>query len=285
MKQLSIDQLRTLVAVIDHNGFTKAGDILGRSQPAISAHIRKLEQQLDRKLFNKEGQRQIANGDGQRLYQYAKQLLAINDQVFEHFQQQQLSGQLKLGIPSEFATTLLPRIVGEFNKLYPDVQLEVTSALSRKLLDSDKRRYYDLILALNDSPHNAEHTVLKDELVWVGAPDHRLSTNPISLVSAPSGCIYRGRAINRLNQAKLSWRISFTNADLSGITAALIEGLGVTVLAKRSVPPQLTIINDARLPKLGTVGIQLINQSYRHPQATARLASFLRNHLTGRATL
>ena len=39
------------------------------------------------------------------------------------------------------------------------------------------------------------------------------------------------RAINRLNQAKLSWRISFTNADLSGITAALIEGLGVTVLA------------------------------------------------------
>ena len=40
MKQLSIDQLSTLVAVIDHNGFTKAGDILGRSQPAISSHIK-----------------------------------------------------------------------------------------------------------------------------------------------------------------------------------------------------------------------------------------------------
>lgn len=280
MKQLSIDQLRTLVAVVEHNGFAKAGDILGRSQPAISSHIKKLEQLLDRKLFNKEGQRQILNGDGQRLYQYAKQMLAINDQVFQHFQQQQISGQLKLGIPSEFATTLLPRIIGEFNKLYPDVRLDVTSALSRTLLESDKRRYYDLILALTDGASNTPDTVLQDELVWVGSPQQRISTSLVSLVAAPNGCIYRGRAINRLNQAKLSWRISFTNADLSGITAAIQEGLGVTVLARRSVPPQLDIINDNKLPKLGTVGIQLINQSHRHPHATQRLEQFLRNHLT-----
>ncbi len=282
MKQLSLDHLRTLVAVIEHKGYARAGDILGRSQPAISLHIKKLEQLLDRKLFTKQGQRHQVNGDGQQLYQYAKQILAINDQAFQHFEQQHISGQIRLGIPSEFATTVLPGIIGEFSKLYPDVRLEVTSALSRTLLDSDKRRYYDLILALNDNPVSNQDNVLQDDLVWVGAHQHAVSLNPVSLVAAPNGCIYRGRAINGLNTAKLSWRISFTNADLSGITAALQEGLGVTVLARRSVPRDLHIIQHPQLPNLGTVGIQLINQSHRHPHATSRLESFVKDRLTRR---
>ena len=64
MKQLSLDNLRTFVTVVDTGGYAKAGDILGRSQPAVSLQIRKLEEQLGKRLFSKTGQRHHANTDG-----------------------------------------------------------------------------------------------------------------------------------------------------------------------------------------------------------------------------
>ncbi len=276
MKQLSLDNLRSLVAVIELGGYAKAGDMLGKSQPAISLQIKKLEEQLGKRLFDKVGQRQIANLEGQQLYQHAKAMLAINDEVFRQFEQSALSGRLRLGIPSEFATTLLPSIIGEFSLLYPDVSLEVTSALSRSLLGEATTHDFDLILALVDpeQPSKGE-LVLQDELVWVGDKMQRLAEDKLSLVLAPNGCVYRSRVIEKLKQQTTSWRITYTNADLYGLIAAIKQGLGVTALAKSSVPKELDIIRHRNLPNLGKIKICLFNQDTQHPQVSAKLTEFI----------
>lgn len=276
MKQLSLDNLRSLVAVIELGGYAKAGDMLGKSQPAISLQIKKLEEQLGKRLFDKVGQRQIANLEGQQLYQHAKAMLAINDDVFRQFEQSALSGRLRLGIPSEFATTLLPSIIGEFSLLYPDVSLEVTSALSRSLLGEATTQDFDLILALVDpeQPSKGE-LVLQDELVWVGDKMQRLAEDKLSLVLAPNGCVYRSRVIEKLKQQTTSWRITYTNADLYGLIAAIKQGLGVTALAKSSVPKELDIIRHRNLPNLGKIKICLFNQDTQHPQVSAKLTEFI----------
>ena len=169
MKQLSLDNLRTLVTIVDMGGFAKAGELLGRSQPAISLQVKKLEEQVGKKLFDKVGQRQVVNHDGRWLYTQAKSMLSINDDVFRQFDQSSLKGRLRLGIPSEFATTLLPSIIGEFSTLYPDVALEVTSALSRDLLEDNLQQRYDLVLALvNPEEETSGELVLEDDLIWVG---------------------------------------------------------------------------------------------------------------------
>ena len=72
----------------------------------------------------------------------------MNDAIFRSLTPAPLSGRLRLGIPNEFASTLLPGLIGEFSKRYPDVSLEVTSALSRDLLHPARREQFDLILAL-----------------------------------------------------------------------------------------------------------------------------------------
>lgn len=276
MKQLSLDNLRTLVTVIDLGGFAKAGELLGRSQPAISLQIKKLEDQLGKRLFEKVGQRQIANADGKALYQQAKSMLAINDDVFRQFEQTALSGRLRLGIPSEFATTLLPSIIGEFSLLYPDVSLEVTSALSRSLLGESNAQDFDLILALvNPEQPTKGELVLQDELVWVGDKMQRLQDDKVSLVLAPNGCVYRSRVIEKLKQQTTSWRITYTNADLYGLIAAIKQGLGVTALAKSSVPNELSIIRHKNLPRLGKIKICLFNQDTQHPQVSAKLTEFI----------
>lgn len=280
MKQLSLDTLRTLVSVVDLGGFAKAGELLGRSQPAISLQIKKLEDQLGKRLFNKVGQRQVVNQDGRLLYNYAKNMLAINDEVFRQFEQTSLRGRLRLGIPSEFASTLLPSIVGEFSQLYPDVALEVTSALSRNLLGDARQSEFDLILALQppDEPHEGE-LLVDDELVWVGDSTMPMPAKQLSLVLAPDGCIYRSRVIEQLKQQTTAWRISYTNADLYGLIAAIKQGLGVTALAKSSVPKELDVIRHRLLPELGRVSICLFNRDTQHPQISATLSEFIKRRL------
>ncbi|MGS2719791.1 LysR substrate-binding domain-containing protein [Paraglaciecola aestuariivivens] len=280
MKQLSLDNLRTFAAVVELGGYAKAGEFLGRSQPAVSLQIKRIEQQLSTRLFDKQGQRHLINQHGRKLYQTAKQMLALNDQLFRQFQPTALKGRLRLGIPSEFATTLLPSIIGEFGKVYPDVTLEVTSALSKHLLTDDNQGGFDLVLALVD-PHVQidGQEVLIDELVWVGDQGFTAS-NSLSLVLAPDGCVYRSRVISKLKQQTQQWRISYTNADLSGITAAIKQGLGISALAKSSVPEQLHIIQHNHLPKLGNIKICLISKSSQHPQACSKLAEFITTRLT-----
>ncbi|MEP0176912.1 MAG: LysR family transcriptional regulator [Paraglaciecola sp.] len=281
MRQLSLDNLRTFVTVVDLGGYAKAGEMLGRSQPAISLQIKRLEQQLTKRLFHKQGQRQVVNQDGLALYQQARTMLALNDNIFKQFQPTGLKGRLRLGIPSEFATTLLPNIIGEFGKLYPDVSLEVTSALSKSLLAKDTSESFDLIMALVDPNESFDGQILlHDDLVWVGDKALGLQTQALSLVLAPNGCIYRSRVISKLKQQTQKWKISYTNADLTGITAAIKQGLGITALAKSSVPEQLDIIKHKSLPELGKIKICLFSGNSAHPQASAKLAEFIQSKLT-----
>lgn len=280
MKQLSLDAIRTFVTVVELGGYAKAGDVLGRSQPAISLQLKKLEQQLDKTLFVKVGQRHVLSNDGQWLMVYAKKLLEINDEVFRAVEQDPLKGRLRLGIPSEFASTLLPSIIGEFSKRYPDVSLDVTSALSQNLLGPQYKDNFDLILALIPPNQDCDGEVLReDELVWVGDIRQPLRTNPLSLVLAPNGCMYRSRVIEQLKQQTNMWRIAYTNADLYGLIAAIQQGLGVTALAKSSVPTSLSIIQHPALPYLGKINIALYNCDTQHPEVSKTLSEFIRLRL------
>lgn len=282
MKQLSLDNLRTFVSVIELGGYAKAGEFVGRSQPAISLQIKKLESQLERKLFTKVGQRHLPSADGNWLYPKAKELLELNDNIFKSLIPAPLSGRLRLGIPNEFASTLLPGLIGEFSKRYPDVSLEVTSSLSRDLLHPSQRDHFDLILALvNPSEDTEGEVVLEDEVVWVGDATRPFVGDSIPLVLAPDGCMYRSRVIEQLKQQTFAWKITYTNADLGGLVAAIQQGLGITALARSSLPQNLSHLNHPKLPKLGRVNICLFNQDTQHPVISKTLAEFITSRLRG----
>lgn len=279
MKNIPTDSLRTLITVVEVGGFAKAGELLGLSQPAVSLQIKRLEELLGNKLFKKQGQRQVLNQHGEILLPLAKQLLQVNDTILQTFSSEVLAGKVRLGIPSEFAATVLPAIIGDFVSLYPDVALEVKSELSKKLRHSDNREQYDLILALLEGPEQSKYPIfMDDELVWVGDVNN-INTEVVNLIAAEEGCIYRRRTIEALEKAGLKWRIVYTNADLAGISAALKENLGITVLAKHTVPNDLNWAKSTnQLPELGEVGISLIKQS-EESHAVDKLAEFIQLRL------
>jgi DNA-binding transcriptional LysR family regulator len=287
MKQLSLDALRIFVTIIQQGGFTRAGDVLGRSQPAISLQMKKLEEQLDKKLFFKQGQGYTPTAEGRWLYNQAQRMLALNDEAFTYMAGEGLSGRIRLGIPSEFASLLLPSLIGEFATQYPEVSLDVTSGLSRELLNDTNRDHFDLVLALveDKSVADAKHWVT-DQLVWVGDANHPPSSNHVALVLAAEGCVYRSRVINKLKQQTVPWRVAYTNSDLGGLTAAMQQGLGITALARRSVPDNLQILKHRHLPALGHIHIGLFQRpnaglSTRQQVVVDTLTQFLSRRLMG----
>lgn len=281
MKNLPIEMLRSFAVIMEEGGFTAAAEKLGRTQPAISQQIKKLELLLDRPLLERDNARLKLTPAGESLLGYARQILSLNDEAVGYFTNPLVSGRIRFGIPSEFAITLLPKIVSRFARAYPDVTLEVTCDLSRQLLSEEQRHQYDLILALHDnvsSQQSRRDYIKTDELVWVSSVGSRVHLQEtLPLVAAPGGCIYRHRALRKLGQAKRSCRIVYTNPDLTGIQAAIEEGLGVTVLARSTVPDSLSIIESSpRLPALGAVGISLKQTDQGKNNAVQVLADFIR---------
>lgn len=280
-----MDALRAVVATTDLGGVTAAADHLGRSQPAVSLQIQKLEETLNVEIFLRYNKQLKLSESGSRIYDTAKQILALNDQLTTQFIQPELAGEIRLGIPSEFATTLLPKILGRFSQAYPMVALEVFSDLSRNLLSESQRAKYDLILTLHDKPSARRKGLIKsDRLVWVGSKEHRYDRQEaLPLILAQDGCLYRKRALRALDKIKQPWRIIHTNPDLSGIQAAIREGLGVTVLAESTVPEGLAIVdrygkNDS-LPDLGSIDISLLYERRGVTEVTERLAGYIQSSL------
>ena len=252
MKNLPMDLLRAFVTVAEFKSFTKAGELLGRSQPAISLQINRLEQLLDETLLVREGKKIDLSSAGEAFFDYANQILTLNDQAINQFSKSAVIGKIRLGIPSEFATVLLPKIVGRFAKAYPNVTLEVNCQLSKTLLSKSGRANHDIILALQNNPHeeDSETQVKIDKLVWVSSIGYSSQIpTKVPLIVAPQGCIYRDRAIKTLNQINQSWQIIYNIPDLTGIQQAIQEGLGVTVLARSTVPETLKVLPiSARFP-------------------------------------
>ena len=284
MKNLPMDLLRAFVSVSQLRSFTKAGELLGRSQPAVTLKIKRLEELVDQRLFLRGGKSLELSDSGVALYNYAKQILTLNDLAISQISKSTVHGKIRLGIPSEFATVLLPKIISRFAKAYPNVALEVNCELSKYLLTRAGRESHDLILVLANQDAGLDGDLVKtDELVWVSSKKfNRAKEEAVPLIVASEGCIYRHTAMTGLSNASLSWKIVYTNPDLTGIQYAIQEGLGVTVLSRSIVPENLHILSaSAGLPSLDRVSINIIcNEQRGSDEAIELLKEFLTASLT-----
>ncbi len=279
MKNLPTDLLRAFVAVAEHGGFTAAGARLGRSQPAVSLQIKRLEDLLGKALVQRaSGRRMRLTEDGDLLLAYARQMLALNDEVTARLTQPQITGCVRLGIPNEFASSFLPKSLGQFAQAYPDVGLNVGCDLSTNLLRRLDNGEFDLVLGLHDErPLDDEVQGWMEPLAWVTSPDGgRQHHSPLPLIVAPQGCVYRNRLLHTLDGLRRDWRIVYTSPSFGGIRAGVMAGLGVTVMSERTVPAELQLLHDDTLwPPLGMVYARLHYDRVEASDAVRRLVEFM----------
>jgi DNA-binding transcriptional LysR family regulator len=242
--------LRTLIAVVDLRSFTKAAQMLGVTQPAVSAQIKRLQYLLNVDIFDKSAPGVILTSKGELVVTYARRMLAINDQIIQLTVPRSTHPPLRIGIPGLYAGSRLPMALAAFRARAPDVRFRVRGEPSDILLRDLRQGQLDLALALTISPPTDALHQWTEDLVWVRGPSATLEAGqPVSLITIHEGGLLHGLAISTLKQASRNFDLIFTASGTIGLMAAVSAGLGITLLPRCEVPPQLVAWDDAPLPK------------------------------------
>ena len=132
---MDVDQLRTFVAIAESGSFTKAADIVHKTQSAVSMQMRKLEERLGRPIFVRDGRASKLTDDGERLLDYARRIVKLNVEALAAFDDKELVGRVRLGLPDDYADRYLPEIMARFSRAYPGVELTVMCEPSIELIE------------------------------------------------------------------------------------------------------------------------------------------------------
>jgi DNA-binding transcriptional LysR family regulator len=247
--------LTTFVTVAKARGFTEAGRRLGLRQSTISQHVRRLEQAAARRLFVRDTHSVALTADGEAMLGLAQGILEANERARHYFAGSELRGRLRFGASEDFVQSRLPEVLREFTRIHRAVDLELTVGLSGGLLQTLDAGELDLVLAKRRPGEDRGRLVRREKLVWVGSEAALAEADrPLRLILYPPPSISRAIALETLERAGRSWRIVCTSSSFSGLNAAALAGLGVTVQADGFAPTGLAPLPPSpALPELGQI--------------------------------
>lgn len=247
------DLLRTLVTVIDQRSFTRAARTLGLSQPAVSAHIKRLQAMLGNDLFARPGSGLNLTAKGELVVNYARRLLSINDLIVNVTEPNPGAQTIRIGVPEDFLGGSLPRPLAEFRKQRPDLRFSLRNGGLEPLVSELRQGELDIVIGLSSTEPaiDARHH-WTEQTVWLRGRSTRLSaTGPVPLVSFGEDCVYHRTAVCALNQSGRCSELVFTGPTIASLAAAVAAGLGIMALPRSRVrSPDLKIWREAPLPKL-----------------------------------
>ena len=272
--------LRTFLFVSDLLSFTEAAASLGVAQPTVSQHVRKLERAVGRQLLVRDTHTVRLTADGEAMAGFSRTILTAHDQAVSYFTGSGLSGRLRFGVTDDLALTPVPRILRDFRRSYPGIDLELTVAQNDVLRRRLESGHLDMAY-VKLPPHQSNgRLVRRDRLVWAGVSDTPVDEMPpIPLVAYQSPSISRSLAVQALDDAGIPYRVTCTVRDVLGAVAAVRAGMGIATFARSLIPSGLAEVTGGDvLPELGEIDLVLLTaKRTRTESAEALTAAILAN--------
>ena len=171
-------RLKVFYAVANRLSFTKAANELNISQPAVTKHIKEIENQLNTKLFDRKGTTIQLTESGKILFVYAEKSRQLyRDLEFAIAQlNKQEKGKLKIGASTTIAQYILPEILAKFNSYYKDINIELVTHNSEDIATLLKSGKIDLGIVEGESKSSYfdYQKFKRDEIILVCKTDHPL---------------------------------------------------------------------------------------------------------------
>jgi DNA-binding transcriptional LysR family regulator len=238
MINVPTELLRTLVTVVDQRSFTRSAQMLGVTQPAVSAQIKRLQMLLGCDIFDKSAPGVALTQSGELVVRHARQLLSLNDRIVDIASPHGPECLVRIGVPGDLAAELFPRLLADFRLRYPNRSFRVWSGRYNELLRQLREGDLDIMVSVHDMPPAADVAhVWTAPLMW--AKNAKLSLDPslpVPLVSFGEECAAHRVAVASLQAAGLDYELVFNGPSVTGLIAAVAAGLGVTLLSAGRLP-------------------------------------------------
>lgn len=281
---IDLDLLRAFIVVADQGSFTGAAEVIGRTQSAVSQKVLRLEDALQMRLFERTSRSLHLTKDGERVLVAGRRLLDHYQAFMQELTHPPKALVLRLGISENLLQTQLPEVLAGFRRLYPDTALDLTTGSSQELLAAYEAQQLDLVIARTSKSGALRRgrVIWREPLVWATHAGFRMDASaPAQLVMMRPPCVYRETMIEALESAGRAWTAACTVGSFSGVRAAVLGGLGVTVLSKSLVQEGMKTITPSRhWPALPTVEVSVLGESPETRHIVEALTSLLIEALT-----
>jgi DNA-binding transcriptional LysR family regulator len=274
---IDVDQLRAFIAIAETGSFTRAADVVFKTQSAVSMQMKRLEERIGRPIFVRDGRASKLTEDGERLLDYARRIVKLNIEALSAFDDKELTGRVRLGVPDDYADRYLPEIMARFSRAYPGVELTVICEPSVDLIQRIDANGIDLAIVTNCDQMRPAEIFRRERLLWVTSgrhPTHK--EEPLPLALGRPTCAWRKTAMECLDSVDRPYRLLYASSSAGAVAAAVLAGLAVSVLPESGLRPGMRILSPADgFPELPPCSIGLLRSLH---ESTA-LADALAEHI------
>ncbi|HEX4818360.1 MAG TPA: LysR family transcriptional regulator [Nonomuraea sp.] len=248
--------LRSFVTTVRAGSISRAAATLGRSQPALSQQLRKLERAVGSPLLYRAPSGVTLTRVGEELLPYAERILGLLAQALAETGGA-LAGHCGVGLLEDLAASRLPQALADLTRLHPDATLEVLSlsrAAMREVYDTGRvQLVLDEVANLPWPPRWA----VRLPLVWAVGQGVAVGADPLPVVLFSNTCSWRTSVLQTMEESGRRWRVAFESNSLAGVLAALRAGLGVAALLPANIEQGMACHDEAALPALPDVELGL----------------------------
>lgn len=236
---MEINQLKTLIALIETGSVTTAAKRLNRVPPAITIRLQQLEENLDTQLFLREKKSLIATPKALLLYKYAKQIIELTHEVEHKIKSDHPHGPFRVGALESMAASKLPLPLARLYETYPSIELELVTGIRDTLYQSLIDGELDIIL-IGDAPQNTilDRTLIFDEELIIIAPKgHSKIFTPSNTENATvlvfkEGCSYRDRLLSWYQSFNMTPKRIAEVTSYHAILGGVAAGMGIAIIPK-----------------------------------------------------
>ncbi|MEP7211486.1 MAG: LysR family transcriptional regulator [Acidobacteriota bacterium] len=241
---MDINQLEVLVTVAQEKSFSRAAEVLNRTQPAISQAVRRLEEEIGEKLFDRSSKDGTLTQEGIVLLEYARQMLNLRQTAQNAIREVRdlHTGKVTISANEHTVFSLLP-VIAEFTKRHPLVKVEVRRGVASRIPKEIAARDVELgVISFQPSDNSLKSVpVMTDELLLIVAPGHRLAQRKSvsiselgdeSFIAHNAHSPYREKAIETFARHKTKLSISIELPSLEAIKRLVEAGVGVALVPK-----------------------------------------------------
>ena len=237
MNNVSISLIRSFLLLAQNKNMSETAKIVGRSQPAISQQIQKLEDILNVKLFDRNIRSIKLTDDGKRLLPIAEKLIELNDEIFNNMSKSTKSKTIRIGMPNDISQVMWEKCISDYKNKNPSVTIDITEDFSKNLFDLFEKNELDLIIATTMEKIKNKFIVHQSSrpIFWVANSPDLMDKIVINIISSPMGCVYREKMLNSIKLNNLEYNFSVISKSVGSTKNAVKDGAGTTALLQSAI--------------------------------------------------
>jgi len=278
---LKIELLESFIAIAELGSLSRAAERLCRTQSAVSLQLKRLEEAVGQQLLNRDHKGVNLTPSGERLLNYARQMVKLNQEALSELSQEPEREVIRLGLPTDYVVRYLTTSLLEFIREFTAIELVLDTDVSGNLYRRLEQGELDLVIGTHWEPQPNAEILVERRFHWVGKKGGNAKTRrPIPLALYPENCPIRAQVFAHHHLNMVPVRAVLSTPSPEAICMAVENDLAIAPIADFRIRDTMDVLDpeETGLPKLPTFNEAVYLGKTVPTPAISQLIELLRTH-------